>query len=226
MKYYDPDELVAIFNETTPIREAKLVPRDKLADDWHRYVATNVYDDAGGFELAIQKAVRGCVKKLASMMPEVVHYATPRMPPRMPSTSVNTIFGLFDAKIQFRISITYSAALPTGETYIDENGVTQAVCKPGHMVAATACVSACVSACVNRNDMTDKEKLIELLQSFGMQEGESVWNTDYALDNRRITGLFRNRNAVLISAGRGCGGGMSFDFDKNGKFEAYGGFPW
>lgn len=67
---------------------------------------------------------------------------------------------------------------------------------------------------------TDKERLIELLESFGMKRSETLWGDDW------IEIQNPGHNEVHISVGDGCAGGMAFRFDAMGKFKGYGGFPW
>lgn len=138
--YWDEEELIALFGEHSCTTHAHEVDQDKLRDNYV-HCKNCVYDDESVRIETLRDAVRECVKSFATKMPEVAQYA------EIPELDDDLLYlsGVrsqrINALVPFRITIAYHLGLPTGETYIDDEGMEQLCNKSGHMVVADTFVS-------------------------------------------------------------------------------------
>lgn len=134
--YWDENELVELFNSNCLTKEVHEI-REKLTGDYMVIAKENIYDDEEVTVDMLREAVRKCVVAVAKAMPKVAWCIKPE---EMAAGEGARTEKILSSIVPFRVTLWYSAFLPTGETYIDDEGETQPVTKQGHQAVVHALV--------------------------------------------------------------------------------------
>ena len=135
--YWWEAELIELFDEHTPTEEVHEVLEEEMSRDSLVSCKVQVFDEESVTAEILREAVRKCVIALAKSMPKVAYCIEPQEPVVGPGARAVKIVASI---IPFRVTIAYSAFLPTGETYIDDEGEEQQHTKQGHEIIAHAFV--------------------------------------------------------------------------------------